>query len=202
MQRNRQAVSVIVSLVGLQDTTVAAHRPGTDGAAVSVRVGGALVYMHDAATVSLVARTWNDMERQALLLPREGDTKRVTPVRGVAEPAVMVEMKGCPPVFARLERPVGKNSYLRVSTGRVLFDVRDLPAFRSTLLAFRRAEEVAATTFLPRPAQTARERAASTAARAFTAPAGPHHRTVPAARPAGMPNPRPRTATSSAERAV
>ncbi|WP_142058244.1 hypothetical protein [Pseudonocardia kunmingensis] len=193
---------MIVSLVGLQDTRVAAHRPGTDGAAVSVRVGGALVYMHDAATVSLVARTWNDMDRQALLLPREGDTRRVTPVRGVAEPAVMVEMASCPPVFARLERPVGKNSYLRVSTGRVLFDVRDLPAFRSTLLAFRRAEEVAATTFLPRPTQTARERAASTAARAFTAPAGPRRRTASAGRSAGVTTPAgPRTATS-AERAM
>jgi hypothetical protein len=35
------SVSVIVTLVGRQDTTVKVHRPNTDGAAVSVRVGGA-----------------------------------------------------------------------------------------------------------------------------------------------------------------
>lgn len=203
MRRTRQAVSVIVSLIGLQDTTVVAHRPGTDGAAVSVRVGGALVYMNDAETVSTVARTWNAMHRSAIALPPEGDPKRVTPVRGVAEPSVMVEMGGSPPVFARLERPVGQNSYLRVSVGRVIFDVRDRAAFGSTVMAFRRAEELATTAFLPTSLRTARERAASTAARAFAAPA-PARRPAPAVarRTVATPPPAARSLTSSPDRAV
>ena len=61
MQRNRQSVSVIIALVGRQDTSVNAHRPNTDGAAVSARVGAALLYMHDSETVAKFARTWNDV---------------------------------------------------------------------------------------------------------------------------------------------
>jgi hypothetical protein len=99
---------VIVSLVGLQDTTVAAHRPGTDGAAVSVRVGGALLYMHDAATVSRFCGTWSSLGSSASLLTREADPARAMPVRGMAEPAVMVEAAYSPPVFARPERPIGR----------------------------------------------------------------------------------------------
>jgi hypothetical protein len=187
MPRTRQAVSVVVALVGLQDTTVVAHRPGTDGAAVSVRVGGALVYMHDAATVSSVARTWNTIASTARLLPREGDAKRVEPVRGVADPSVMVELADSPAVFARMERPPGRNSYLRVALGRMMFDVRDVGAYSSTLMAFRRAEELAATAFLPTRAVSAREQAARAAARAFTVPASAPRRSLPSPRRAAAP---------------
>ncbi|WP_433274027.1 hypothetical protein ACQPZA_24185 [Pseudonocardia xinjiangensis] len=165
----RQTVSVIVALAGLQDTTVMAHRPGTDGAAVSVRVGGALVYMHDAATVATFARTWDEMKPSASLLVRATDPKSVAPIRGMAEPAVMFEAVDSPPVFARLERPVGQPSRLRVTLGRVMFDVRDEAAFRSTAMAFRRAEELAASAFLHAPDLAPREQAARSAARALRA---------------------------------
>lgn len=184
MRRNRQAISVLVALVGLQDTRVVAHRPGTDGAAVSVRVGGALVYMHDAETVSAVARTWNASRGTVRLLPREGDAKRVEPLRGVADPAVMVELSDGPVVFASLERPPGCNSYLRVALGRVMFDVRDLGAYQSTMAAFRRAEELAATAFLPIREVSAREQAACAAARAFAVPASLPRRSSSTPRPA------------------
>lgn len=184
MPRNRQAVSVLVALVGLQDTTVVAHRPGTDGAAVSVRVGGALVYMHDAETVSAVARTWNVSRGAVRLLPREGDAKRVEPVRGVADPTVMVELSDGPVVFASLERPPGRSSYLRVALGRVMFDVRDLGAYQSTMAAFRRAEELGASAFLPGREMSAREQAACAAARAFAVPASLSRRSSSTPRPA------------------
>ncbi len=187
MPRARQAVSVVVALVGLQDTSVVAHRSGTDGAAVSVRVGGALVYMHDAGTVSAVARAWNTIASTARLLPWEGDPKRVEGVRGVADPSVMVELSGSPVVFARMERPPGRASYLRVALGRMMFDVRDVGAYSSTMMAFRKAEELVAATFLPARAVSAREQAARDAARLFAAPRGLRRFTPPERAAAAVP---------------
>ena len=172
MHRNRQSVSVIVALVGRQDTTATVHRPNTDGAAVSVRVGAALLYMHDSETVAKFARTWNDIGPSSLFLPRETDLSKVAPIAGASEPAVMFEARDCPPAVARLERPVGRPSYLRVTLGRVLFDVRDRGAFHSTALAFRRAEELAAASFYRPWTLTPREQAELAAARIFPASAG------------------------------
>lgn len=53
-----QAIKVVVSLVGPQDIAVVAHRPGTDGATLSVRVGGALIYVQDAETARTFHRAW------------------------------------------------------------------------------------------------------------------------------------------------
>ncbi|MFD1649276.1 hypothetical protein [Pseudonocardia alaniniphila] len=161
---------MIVTLVGRQDTTVKVHRPNTDGAAVSVRVGAALLYMHDSETVAKFARTWNDAGPASLFLPRETDLSKVAPIAGTSEPAVMFEARDCPPAVARLERPVGRPSYLRVTLGRVLFDVRDRGAFHSTAMAFRRAEELAVASFYRPWTLTPREQAELAAARIFPAP--------------------------------
>lgn len=173
MQRSRQAINVAVVLMGLQDTTVAAHRPGTEGAAVSVRIGSALLYVADAETASRFTGAWRSVATAAERhLPRQGNPARATPMPGVAEPAVMVDAAGSPPAFARLERPAGQASHARVVLGRIMFDVRDLAAFRTTALAFDRVEELSASTFLPRPVEpTAKQRAARTAGRFFVAPA-------------------------------
>jgi hypothetical protein len=185
MQRVRQVVTVLVSLAGPQETSVTAHRPGTDGAAVSVRVGAALLYVNDAATVSRLARIWDTSGRNvSRLLPREADVTKGMSVRGMAEPAVMVDAAASTPAFARLERPVGRPCHLRVTVGRIMFDVRDLAAFRTTVMAFRQAEAYAATAFLPVPAGTARACAAEAAGRAFAAPVTVGNRSRPAARQA------------------
>jgi hypothetical protein len=188
MSRSHQAVKVIVSLVGLQDTAVTAHRPGTDGAAVSVRVGGALIYIQDAATATSFSRVWQAGAREVRWLPVTGDPTRLTPVAGVAEPAVMMEAAGSPPATARLERPAGRPSNLWVTLGRVVFDVRDHAAFRSSMAAFRRAEELAATAFPPAPSPSVREQAAITASRLFaarttTAGSSPNRQSRPVAAP-------------------
>lgn len=182
MRRDRQLVNVSVTLIGLQDTAVAAHRPDTDGAAVSVRVGGALIWMHDCATVAKFADVWHAQDRSAAQLPRE-PVKVKGAGAGLREPTVMVEAAGSPSAFATLLRPEGQPSRLRVVLGRLAFDVRDLGAFRSTTAAFHRAADVAAEIFLDgggRVGWRARQAAATEVAnRAFISPVGsPYQRAV------------------------
>lgn len=185
MSGSGQAIKVVVSLVGPQDVAVVAHRPGTDGAAISVRIGGTLIYIHDAETASSFHRAWQSGARQARPLPVQSDPTRVMPVSGVAEPAVMMEAAESPPAGARLERPTGRPSCLWVTLGRIGFDVRDHGALRSAMAAFRRADKLAATAFPPSPVQRAREHAARTANRLFTTPNHPPTRPVTvASRPA------------------
>lgn len=120
-----QAIMAIVSLVGVQDTAVAAHRPGTDGAAVSVRIGKTLVYIGDQETAVQFRRVWETGLGQARTIPVHADPTRIMPIAGVAEPSLMLEAAGSPPAAVRLERPAGRSSSLRVNLGRIAFDVRE-----------------------------------------------------------------------------
>ena len=147
MRRDRQLVNVSLTLVGLQDTAVAAHRPDTDGAAVSVRVGGALIWMHDRATAAKFADVWRGEDSNAMRLPRE-PVKVKGNEPGLREPTVMVEAAGSPTAFATLVRMPGHPTRIRVLLGRLAFDVRDLGAYRSTTAAFHRAADVAEEVFL------------------------------------------------------
>ena len=179
MRRDRQLVNVSLTLVGLQDTAVAAHRPDTDGAAVSVRVGGALIWMHDRATAAKFADVWRGEDSNAMRLPREPvKVKGSDP--GLREPTVMVEAAGSPTAFATLVRMPGHPTRLRVLLGRLAFDVRDLGAYRSTTAAFHRAADVAEEVFLDGgSASAARARAAEIGGRAFISPVGsPYQRGV------------------------
>lgn len=177
-----QAIKAIVSLVGGQDTAVAAHRPRTDGAAVSVRIGRTLIYMGDAETAVCFRRVWEAGRRDVRSIPVSGDSTRVRPVAGVAEPSLMLEASGSPPAIARLERGEGGAGTLWVTLGRITFDVRDHAAFLSTMNAFQRAERLAARTFLPTAPENGRTRAAHTAAQLFDPPAA-RRRQRPAVRP-------------------
>ena len=103
----------------------------------------------------------------------------------------MFEARDSPPAVARLERPVGRPSYLRVTLGRVLFEVHDRGAFHSTALAFRRAEELAAAAFYRPWTLTPREQAELAAARIFPAPAGTPSRTRGAESQIGAARPSP-----------
>lgn len=170
MSGSGQAIKVVVSLVGPQDVAVAAHRPGTDGAAISVRIGGSLIYIHDAETARSFHRAWQAGARHARSLPVRSDPTRVMPVAGVAEPAVMMEAAESPPAGARLDQAPGPRTSLWVTLGRVGFDVRDHAALRSTIAAFRRADHLAASVFPPTPEERACDQAARTAARLFATP--------------------------------
>ncbi len=174
MRRDRQLVNVSVTLIGLQDTAVAAHRPDTDGAAVSVRVGGALIWMHDRATATKFADVWRREDPNAVWLPREPVKLKGTGP-GLREPTVMVEAAGSPTAFANLVRLPGHPTRLRVLLGRLAFDVRDLGAYRSTTAAFHRAADVAEEIFLDggsARAAGARAAAAEIGGRAFISPVG------------------------------
>ncbi len=106
-----QAIMAIVSLVGAQDTAVAAHRPGTDGAAVSVRIGRTLVYLGDQETAVHFRRVWETGLGQARTIPVHADPTRIMPIAGVAEPSLMLEAAGSPPAAVRLERPAGRGGH-------------------------------------------------------------------------------------------
>lgn len=171
MLSGRQAVKVMVSLVGDQNVAVAAHQSGTEDAALGVRVGGTLIYILDAETARGFYRAWQSGARQARPLPVKSDPTAVMPVAGVGEPVVMMEAADTPPAVARLVSAPGRPPSLWVTLGRIVFDVHDHRALRSTMAAFRRAEKLATTTFPPTAEQIAGEQAARTAARLFTAAA-------------------------------
>lgn len=69
----------------------------------------------------------------------------------------MMEAAESPPAGARLDQVSGRRTRLRVALGRIGFDVRDHAALRSTLVAFRRADHLAATVFPPTPDERACE---------------------------------------------
>lgn len=188
MPRGRQAVKVIVMLVGPQDTAVEEHRPGTDGAAVSVRVGGALIYINDRDTAESFHATWRSAADQAASLPVRPDPDRARPIWGVTEPVVMMSAGDVPPTHARLERTPGRPACLWVTHGRMVFAVHDRGALRSAAEAFRRTELLAGSVFRPEPELDVRYRAEATVQRLLRPPRRPGvdraERIAPPARPA------------------
>ncbi|MHA6622894.1 hypothetical protein [Pseudonocardia sp. DLS-67] len=150
----RQFVGVVLTLHGVQDFAVVAHHASTPEAAVSVRIGRMLMYIHDRPTAARFAATWRRFSHDALRLPRESGRPRVPPAaqddRGSAEAAVLIDARGAPPASGQMLRPTGRASTLRIQLERVVFDVRDLGAFASTKRAFADAEALAASA-LPDP---------------------------------------------------
>jgi hypothetical protein len=171
MGRGQQSVGVVLTLVGDQDTAVAAHNAKTDSAAVSVRVGRALIYMHSPETVETFVRAWQQLSSDAVRLPRDRRSKQVVPIRGMNEPAVVVDASGVPAWTGKLVQGRGQWGRLSLTIGRISFDIRDIPAFASAMLAFREAQLLVKETFfgpevLPMPL---RQRAVEDAAKAFHA---------------------------------
>lgn len=169
--QGNQAIQVICTLVGPQDVHVAAHRPGTDGAAIGVRVGGALLHVTDGATVTAFLMAWKAAGRHGRDLPVRADPSRVPLITGTAVPAVFMEAGDRPPAQARLEpgRP-RQRARLWVTLGRVTFDVQDQEALVTTTAAFQRAARIAPGVFLPTPDQRALERTAAATARLLATP--------------------------------
>jgi hypothetical protein len=168
----RQSVGVVLTLHGVQDFAVVAHHPGTAEAAVSVRVGRMLLYIHDRPTARVFAATWCRFGQDAMRLPRESGRPRVAPVqqagRGSAETAVLVDARDAPPSSGQMLRPAGRPCSLRVQLERVVFDVRDIGAYASMRRAFVDAEALAGSV-LPEPdcASAARRAAFERAAQAL-----------------------------------
>lgn len=174
-ERRRQAIGVILTLVGVQEAAVSIEHGGTEQARVALRMGKSLLYLHDRPTATALSRTWQSLQHEAVSLPREINPRLVAPIGDMAEPAVLIDAANSPPMAGRLERTPGSYTRLRVTLGRVMFDVRDLGAYSSTTALFRRAADLAGDAFPHQPATApsryrAVEHAAREASRLFVAP--------------------------------
>lgn len=173
VRQRTQALRTFVTLVGPQDVDVVAHRPGTDGALVGVRVGGALLHVTDAATVAGFLMAWKAGAQHGRVLPVRADQSRVVPTTGTTIPAAYMEAGQSPPAAALLRRGrPGQPSRLWVTLGQMTFDVLDQEALVTTMSAFRRAARMAPAVFPPTPDQRAVLRTAAAAARLLATPPG------------------------------
>ena len=162
---------MFVTLVGPQDVDVTAYRPGTDGAAIGVRIGGALLHLTDAETVSTFLMVWMAGGAHGRALPGLADQSRVAPMSGTALPAAYMEAGDSPPARARLRRGrPGQPTRLWVSLGQMTFNVVDREALATTTSAFLRAARIAPGVFPVTSDQRAVERTAAAAARLLAPP--------------------------------
>ncbi|MFC4951028.1 hypothetical protein [Pseudonocardia sp. GCM10023141] len=143
MTESDRRVSV-VTLAGPQHTAVEANRPGAASAVVSVRIGAATLYTYDPHTTRALLHTWQLAARKARTLPIRSDSETMMRVAGRSEPAVRLHAVECPTVWSRFD--VNRRQ-LQICIGRLVFEVKDHDALRTTLLAFRNAEQIAQVTF-------------------------------------------------------
>jgi hypothetical protein len=152
--RQEQAVLAVVRLVGDQDVEVTAQHASSTSAAVTVRIGRALLYLNDQATAGHFHKVWFDAAAHARTLPPVGHPSHralVRALRGMPEPGIVANAAGRPPCSIAMVGgdPPDAKPFLRVQLGRVAFEIRDFAAYRSCLGAFRQAHHMARDVFLP-----------------------------------------------------
>jgi hypothetical protein len=152
--RQEQAVLAVVRLIGDQDVEVTAQHASSTSAAVTVRIGRALLYLNDQATAGHFHRVWFDAAAHARTLPPVGHFSHrglVRPLPGMPEPGIVANAAARPPCSIAMVGgdPPDAKPFLRVQLGRVAFEIRDFAAYRSCLAAFRQAHHVARDVFLP-----------------------------------------------------
>jgi hypothetical protein len=146
-----QAVLATVRLVGDQDVTVTAQHAGSVEAAVTVRVGRALLYLNDEATAAHFHKVWFDAAEHGRALPAAANRDLVRTLHGMPEPGIVANAITRPPCAMSMvasDAPGGR-PFLRIQLGRIAFEVRDFAAYRSCLGAFRQAHHLARDVFLP-----------------------------------------------------
>ncbi|MFC4951083.1 hypothetical protein [Pseudonocardia sp. GCM10023141] len=144
-------MSVVLDLAGSQDVAIAEHQPGTEFAAVTVRVGSALIYLHDMATVEKFVNAFFDLAPSARRLQREIDPRIVAPVGGMPEPGVIINVADAPIPYGTLLQQPGSYAVVRLQVGRLVLRMHDLGAYSSTTAAFRAAASVGIRTFRDAP---------------------------------------------------
>jgi hypothetical protein len=152
--RQEQAVLAVIRVIGDQDVEVTAQHASSTSAAVTVRIGRALLYLNDQATAGHFHRVWFDAAAHARTLPPVGHPAHRTLVRalrGMPEPGIVANAAGRPPCSIAMigGDPPDAKPFLRVQLGRVAFEIRDFAAYRSCLGAFRQAHHMARDVFLP-----------------------------------------------------
>jgi hypothetical protein len=152
--RQEQAVLAVVRLIGDQDVEVTAQHASSSSAAVTVRIGRALLYLNDQATAGHFHKVWFDAAGHARTLPpvvHPSHRGLVRPLRGIPEPGIVANAAARPPCSVAMigGDPPDSTPFLRVQLGRVAFEIRDFAAYRSCLGAFRQAHHMARDVFLP-----------------------------------------------------
>jgi hypothetical protein len=151
--RQEQAVLAVVRLVGDQDVEVTAQHASSTSAAVTVRIGRALLYLNDQATAAHFHKVWFDAAAHARTLPPVGHAAHrglVRALRGMPEPGIVANAAARPACSVAMVggEPPDAKPFLRVQLGRVAFEIRDFAAYRSCLGAFRQAHHMARDVFL------------------------------------------------------
>ena len=144
----------VVQLIGDQDVEVTAQHASSTSAAVTVRIGRALLYLNDQATAGHFHKVWFDAAAHARTLPPVGHPEHrhlVRALRGMPEPGVVANATARPPCSIAMVGgdPPDAKPFLRVQLGRIAFEIRDFAAYRSCLGAFRQAHHMARDVFLP-----------------------------------------------------
>jgi hypothetical protein len=152
--RQEQAVLAVVRLIGDQDVEVTAQHASSTSAAVTVRIGRALLYLNDQATAGHFHKVWFDAAAHARTLPPNGHYPHrdlVRPLRGMPEPGIVANATARPACAVTMVGgdPPDAKPFLRIQLGRIVFEVRDFAAYRSCLGAFRQAHHMAREVFLP-----------------------------------------------------
>ncbi|GAA4553757.1 hypothetical protein [Pseudonocardia xishanensis] len=145
-----QAVMATARLIGPQSTEVQIIHPGTDDAAVSVRIGKVLIYIHEEKTAEHFHKVWEQAQDAADMLPASGDVRLVRALRGMPEPAIAANAIGLPASAVTAGKTKGDppRPFLRVQLGRVVFEVRDQFAFNTCAHTFAYARKQAAKAFV------------------------------------------------------
>ena len=92
----------VVRLIGDQDVEVTAQHASSTSAAVTVRIGRALLYLNDQAIAGHFHKVWFDAAAHARTLPPVGHAahRLVRALRGMPEPGVVANAAArpaCPP---------------------------------------------------------------------------------------------------------
>ena len=144
----------VVRLMGDQEVEVTAQHASSTSAAVTVRIGRALLYLNDQATAAHFHKVWFDAAAHARTLPPVGHPAHrglVQALRGMPEPGIVANAAARPACSVAMVagEPPDAKPFLRVQLGRVAFEIRDFAAYRSCLGAFRQAHHMARDVFLP-----------------------------------------------------
>jgi hypothetical protein len=90
----------VVRLVGPQTTEGTVMHPGTDDAAVTIRVGQTLLYLHQEQTAEHFLHAWAEGAEAAKALPMQADRRPVRALRGMPDPAVAAHAVGPRPTWS------------------------------------------------------------------------------------------------------
>ena len=130
--RQEQAVLAVVRLIGDQDVEVTAQHASSTSAAVTVRIGRALLYLNDQATAAHFHKVWFDAAGHARTLPPVGHPAHrglVRALRGMPEPGIVANAAARPACSVAMVGgdPPDAKPFLRVQLGRIAFESATSP---------------------------------------------------------------------------